>query len=341
MQGLFRLLGGEERVLLLVDANGYVLWQTDAAKKLFDLAWSEPVMAVLGEETAHIIAAAAREKTALQLRETFDDVPYRLLTCPVEEGLLVLAEPLADEPGATKLQVARSIQESNVLGNMALTAQRGLEHAQDAASRETWMRMEQLITCARRIHLHSELADGIPRLNESMESLDLAELCRETIAAVGSRLGARITAPEGSFVAVMCREGFRFVLLDLLTNAAARRPARITVGLRRSGGLICLQIADDRIAMAGEDPGAVLSSWQGSASGSSAAELSHIGLGLPAVQTLLGKWGGSLFADTEDGMTRFIAVIPDDLPADPIGLGQEGFCSGIDDLARLELSALE
>ena len=98
VQRLFELLVGGTHALLLLDAEGYVLWQTDAAKKLFDLGWHEPVMAALGEEAAAAVAAAARERTELQLRETFDDVPYRLRACPVEEGLLLLAEPLAEAP---------------------------------------------------------------------------------------------------------------------------------------------------------------------------------------------------------------------------------------------------
>lgn len=341
VQGLLRLLGGEERALLLLDAGGYALWQTDAAKKLFDLAWGEPVMAALSGEAAHAVAAAARDRTALQLRETFDDVPYRLRACPVEEGLLLLAEPLAEAPGVSRLDLARSIQEANVLSSMTLAAHRGAEHAQDGEARQMWAHMERLIARARRIHLHGEIADGVPRLNEYMEPLDLAALCRETAAAAEDRLGARITVPGGALVAVMCREGFQFVLLGLLVSAAKCGPRQIAVGLRRGGGRIYLQVADDRAVPGGEDPGAVLSGWQGGASGCSAAELSRLGLELPAVQALLGRWGGSLFADAEGGMTRFTAVFPDDLPADPAGLGQEGFCSGIGDLVSLELSALE
>ena len=341
MQRLFELLVGGTHALLLLDAEGYVLWQTDAAKKLFDLGWHEPVMAALGEEAAAAVAAAARERTELQLRETFDDVPYRLRACPVEEGLLLLAEPLAEAPGVTRLDLASSIQQANVLSNMTLAAHRGAEHAQDDEARQMWANMERLVSRARRIHLHSEITDGVPRLNECMELLDLAALCRETIAAADGRLGARIVVPEGALEAVMCREGFQFVLLNLLINAAESKPEKIVIGLRRVNGHIYLQIADDRAVMTGEDPCAVLSSWQGTAEGCSVAELSHLGLGLPAVQTLLEKWGGRLFADEKEGMTRFIAVLPGDLPPDPVGLGQEGFCSGIGDLVGLELSALE
>ena len=341
MQGLLRLLVGDAQALLLLDARGYVLWQTDAAEKLFDLAWSEPVMAALGEAAAHAVAVAAREKTEVQLHETFDDIPYRLRTCPVEEGLLLLAEPLAEVPGVTRYDLAASIQQANVLGNMVITAHRGAEHAQDEKTRQIWSHMDQLIACARRIQLHYEITDGIPRLNEYMEMIDLAALCRETIAAAESRLGMQITAPEGMLEAVMSREGFQFVLLNLLVNAAASDAQRLTVGVRRARGHIYLQVADDRMVAADEDPGAVLSDWKDSASGCNVTELSKLSLGLPAAQTLLEKWGGSMLADTEAGMTRFIAVIPDDLPADPAGLGQDGFCSGIGDLVSLELSVLE
>ncbi|MBR3867517.1 MAG: sensor histidine kinase [Butyricicoccus sp.] len=340
MLAAFRLLGAEERVMLLIGTDGRVLWQTSAAERLLQLDWHTPVMAVLSENAACAVETALRESLWLEIEEEIDEIPYLLRTHPTEDGLLLLAESCAEERRPQRYERALSIRGANILGGMTNTVQRGLEHAQEETERALWERMEKLVLRARRIQLHSEIIDGEPRLDERMVLLDLAGLCRELIGEAQDLLGVPVTAPAGPLEAVMSREAFTFVLLNLLANAAACRPGQIEVGLRRANGHIYLQVSDDAAALEMSRVGEVLGGWRSSAAGTGASALTQVGTGLPAVERLLGRWGGSLLADADGSRTRFIAVFPDDLPADPPMFFQTEVSSGIEDLVKLELSVL-
>lgn len=340
VRAVFSLLGGGEQVLLCVAPEGHVLWLTDAAADLLDLHPMSPVAEAFSEQTAQAVLAAARDGAWLDLDEEIEDVLYRLRSHPVRDGLLLLAEPYAAEPPVTKTEYIRSFQETGVLGHMMNLADEGCEHAQDEAARERWERMSKLARRARRIHLHSEIVSGVRCLDERLAPVDLAALCRETAEAAADIISIPVTAPEGTLQGVMSREVFQFILLNLLSNAAACAPAQIVIGLRHTAGHIYLEVSDNAAALEPERIGALFSGWRGSIAGCSEKELAGMGLGLPAVQRLLSKWGGSLLARVEDDSTRFIAVFPDDLPEDPWEVRQAGISSGISDLIALELSVL-
>lgn len=338
--GIMKLLGGDEQVLALLSADGYVQWQTPAAERVLRVEWKEPVMAVLSEEAAEAVSAAARTGGCIDLEEDIDDVLYRLRSYPVEGGLLLHAEPCGGQRILQKIDFVRTMLESETLMNMTSTVRNGLEHAQDEEDRALWAHMKKLTLRARLIRLHEDMINGEQCLDERVAALDLAALCRETAAAAAERLGIAVEVTAEEVRGVLSSEVFRFVLLDLLVYAAAKKPACIPVSLRRAGGRIFLQVTDCAAELSTAQLGAMLSGWRGSAAGSDPRELAQLNLGLPAVQQLLSRTGGSLFAEADGGVTRLIAVFPGDYAEDPPELRQTEFSSGIGDLTEFVLSVL-
>ena len=129
-------------------------------------------------------------------------------------------------------------------------------------------------------------------------------------------------------------------MLNLLTNAVLRKPDKISVEVRKKKGFVRIAISHNGDSMDSSDAAAALGGWRGLSEHHRLEELVGMGLGLPVVQVLLGRRGGSLVADTDGEMTRFIAMLPDDLPADPLELRQGRIVSGFD-LIALELSVLD
>lgn len=340
MMAFQALCGTEKQILLCIAPEGHVLWLTDAAAELLDLHPMSPVAEALSERAAQAVTAAAREGGWLDLDEEIEERMYRLRSYPCPAGLLLAAEPYEVGDSMQKTEFIRSLRETNVLGSLMNIVRDGAEHAQSEEDRARWERLRRLTGRARRTHLHSEIIDGLHCLDERMFELDLAALCRDIAETVNKMTGIPIDAPAGELKAVMSKEMFLFVLLNLLTNAVACRPEHITVGLRRAAGHLYLQVSDTAGELEAREIAELLGGWQGSMAGCDKREIAQKGLGLPAVQRLLGKLGGSLLARAENGETHFIAVLPDDLTEDPWETCRMDISSGIEDLVELELTVL-
>ena len=334
------LLGLEDRIVLQISETGAVVWQTEAAMHLLELELSEEIGQVLSEKAAHAVLRAAQEGSWLTMEEEIEESLWRLKTHPLDQGgLLLLLEPLEDRERAENAECIRNHQIRKVVNRLVHRVNVEEEKAEDEQARENWQWILRQIYQIWRINLHGEILNREKPLDEKMVVADLKEHCQRLANAVSEIANIEIEVHGAPTKAVISIQELECIVLNLLTNAVRQQPEKIWMELSKMPGRIRLIVAHQASA----DTKQVkerLDGWKGLTQAHRPGELAKMGLGLPVVQTLLGQRGGSLLADVEGTTTRFIAILPDDLCADPPMLNQCSISSGMD-LLKIELSVLE
>lgn len=338
-EAIFSLLGVEEQVLLQIAPDGHIIWQTGAAERVLGLDTMSHIGECLSGEASRAVTAAARAGGYLDMEEEIEGARWNLRTRPVSGGVLLLLQPCEPRAERRNMDFVRGQQIEKVIARLVVKADVERRKSPDEETRENWRWMEKQIRQLWRTSVHADILDGQERLSGRLTRLDLSMLSRQVAEAASDACGIPIEVRGDAVSAVASMEEMQCILLNLLTNAIARDPGKITVELRRAAGRIRIAVSHDGAPIEDEQIARVLSAWRGVAEMQRMEDLAKMGMGLPVVQVLLGRRGGSLLADTDGKTTRFIALFPDDLPEDPPELRQCDPSSGLD-LLSLELSVL-
>ena len=338
-EAIFSLLGVEEQVLLQLAPDGHIVWQTGAAARVLRLRTMSHIGECLSEEAARAVSAAARAGSYLDMEEEIEGERWSLRTRPVSDGVLLLLRRCDPYTGQRNMDFVRNRKIENVLSGMVMRVDVERRKAPDEETRESWRWMTKQIRQLWRTCMHSDILDGQPRLDERLTRLDLSMLSRQIAEAASDACGIPVEVRGDAVSAVASMEEMQCILLNLLTNAIACKPTKIVIELRRAAGRIRIAVSHNGKLLENEEIARVLDGWRGSAEMRRPEDLAKMGMGLPVVQVLLGRRGGSLLADTDGKTTRFIALYPDDLREDPAELRQRDTSSGLD-LIKLELSVL-
>lgn len=337
---LFSLLGVEERVLLHIAPDGHIIWQSRAAEALLGLTTMAHIGEALSGPAENAVKRAAREGGFLDMEEELAGSPWRLRARPAPGGLMLLAEPCAPRTGERSMDFVRSQQIQRATSSLLALAELGVLQADDSQSQERWQRVGKQTRKLWRACLHGEILDGGDPLDSRLIRTDLTLLCRQLGEAVSTAAAIPVEVRADVITAVASVEEVQCIVLNLLTNAAAQEPQQIVLELRRKPGHIRITVSHDGAPFPADRLDEALGGWEGMAADRRPEDLARLGLGLPVVQKLLGRRGGSLLAETDSRQTRFIALFPDDLPEDPPQVRQRRAVTGID-LLSLELSALQ